>query len=154
MARYLDISNEFRSLAEAIGPERVRNVTLADIPRCTVEGLAFEMVGDQERFEQFEFLDSVGIAHLLFKKEMGLIGKTGLVEHASAEQLQQKVQGEAELSGDAEYYLTTRELKDSILRIKRSECKLCRYEERCPGAWEVYVKHHGWSEFESVGALR
>ena len=149
MARYGEISKTFKNLAEQIGPEGVRQVSLADVPRCAAEGLAFELIGDQEAFEQFEFLGSNGIAQLS-AEQLASIEGSGLNRHTSAEALRQKVEGEPALCADADYYLTTRELKDNILRVKQPACRECRLESRCPGVWKVYVDHYGWSELAPI----
>lgn len=144
MARYSDVAAEFRSLADGLNPEERRAVSLADIPACTVTGLALELVGDQEPFDQFEPSGSSGI---------GGLGTDALAQGAAGEAgctLVDRSTGQPDLEGDADYYLTSRELKDRLLRIKRPECDACRHAARCPGVWEAYVEHFGWSEFEPV----
>ena len=32
-------------------------------------------------------------------------------------------------------------------KIKRKECRLCRYDSVCEGVWKNYIKHYGWEEF-------
>jgi hypothetical protein len=50
----------------------------------------------------------------------------------------------------ADYYLTSRQLKDRLHRIKRPACRDCRHDARCPGLWQAYVEHFGWDEFEPL----
>lgn len=35
-------------------------------------------------------------------------------------------------------------------RIKREECKECKYYQSCEGIWKEYIKRRGWSEFVPV----
>jgi len=32
-------------------------------------------------------------------------------------------------------------------KMKRKECRLCRYDYVCEGVWKNYIKHYGWEEF-------
>jgi hypothetical protein len=56
----------------------------------------------------------------------------------------------ADLAADGRYYLTTRELKDGLLRVKRDLCTACRYDAACPGVWRTYVDRFGWEDFPPV----
>lgn len=36
------------------------------------------------------------------------------------------------------------------VKSKRSECRQCRYDERCPGVYTLYAHTRGWEEFQPV----
>jgi MoaA/NifB/PqqE/SkfB family radical SAM enzyme len=36
------------------------------------------------------------------------------------------------------------------LKSKRSQCRQCRYDERCPGVYTLYAHARGWEEFQPV----
>ena len=39
---------------------------------------------------------------------------------------------------------------DDAQRLKRAECKACRYDAVCEGVWGNYLKRYGWDEFIPV----
>ena len=45
---------------------------------------------------------------------------------------------------------TTRTHKEQVHRIKRAECRPCRYDPRCLGVGRKYVEQYGWDEMVPV----
>ncbi len=164
MPRYSAIAARFQALAAALTPAARRRVTLADIPRCTVRGLALEVVGDQERFDQFERQGSLGLAGVVHEDLQALsaampadadptprgapgrAGPAAGAAPAAAERLLVRSAG-ADLEADGRYYLTTRELKDDLLRLYLPTCAACAARPRCAGIWRVYAENYGTAEF-------
>jgi MoaA/NifB/PqqE/SkfB family radical SAM enzyme len=62
MPRYSEVAERLRTLTSGLSAEELLRISVADVPRCTVDGLPVEVLGDQERFDQFETLGSLGIA--------------------------------------------------------------------------------------------
>jgi cyclic pyranopterin phosphate synthase len=144
MARYRDVAAAFAALAQRLDAEQRRAVCLADIPACTAAGLAFALVGEQEPFDQFETTGSSGISGV--DTSALAAGRAG----AAGSELARRAAGRPALRADADYYLTSRQLKDRLHRIKRPACRDCRHDARCPGVWQAYVEHFGWDEFEPL----
>ncbi|MBM4373094.1 MAG: hypothetical protein FJ098_15675, partial [Deltaproteobacteria bacterium] len=148
MPRYRDVAGTFRALVAPLSVEARRRVSLADIPRCCVRGIPVEVVGEQERFQQFERTDSLGVSGIAHE-DLGARAAGDGPDRDAARRLLER-SAAADLAGDGRYYLTTRELKDGLLRTRRDLCSECRYDAVCPGVWTAYTEAWGWDEFEPV----
>ncbi len=151
MPTYRQIASKLHELAQRISAADRQRVTVADIPRCTALGLPFDIVGDQERFSQFEPSQSLGVEGLSME-DLRRMQAEGSNKMLQASLLDVVSEGEGCLEEDSEYYLTTRELKDGLMRTKRPLCSTCIHEPGCPGVWEGYTARYGWDEFISVQA--
>lgn len=40
---------------------------------------------------------------------------------------------------------------DGAERLKRDECRRCRYDSVCEGVWANYLRRYGWDEFIPAG---
>ncbi len=143
MPRYSDVVAEVAGLVRGLPREELVRIALADVPPCVTVELPEEVRAAQERFVQFEKSGSVGISDTDLERVAGSgadVPLARLVRRAGA----------AELSGDDAYYVTDRDSKDDILRIKRELCEDCAMSSACPGVWRGYVEAFGWSELVPV----
>jgi len=150
MPAYGDVVRRFRELVTTLPPAEVRRVCLMDVPACVTEGLPRSVRGEVELYEQFEHLGSTGHRGkevVLYDRDWELTGPP--VEDGDTTRLRQEIL-EADLAADGSFYLAKRSRKDAFARVKRAECRTCRYEAGCPGVWAVYAERRGWSEFVPV----
>lgn len=170
MPRYSEVSKVFQKLMEALDGDRRSKVALADIPLCTVAKEDRLLYFDQERFDQFEPKGSSGIDGISSedllrirhgrqegagesepdKQERVGAEELGKHERAGAEELFCRMSKGSLLHEGSRYYMTSRKLKDDLLRVHGDCCRGCVFLHRCPGVWAVYIEHHGWEEFGAV----
>ncbi|MDH5492751.1 MAG: radical SAM protein [Myxococcales bacterium] len=143
MPRYRDVAASAQRLLRGLDREALRRITLQDIPRCAVVELPPEVLHSQESFEQFETQGSIGIAD----SDMERMGEERAGEALRA--LRERA-SEVHLQGDGEYYVTGREIRDDVLRVKRPECERCALNQGCPGVWSGYVDVYGWDELQPI----
>lgn len=122
--KYTNIAAEFRRFLDEVGEERPM-AFLVDIPLCTTTEIPDFNRGYVERYLHYDAEEQVPLD----------VGKQP--ERAA------KGRGRG-------LVLITREDLDDAERVKREECRSCRYEPQCEGVWKNYLRRYGWEEFEAV----
>lgn len=130
---YPETAVQFRRFLAEVG-EPQPSAFLVDIPLCTTEGIPDFHRGYVEKHAHYD----------LAPEEADPKGREGpLLEGVDVEARAQKVEGRS-------LVLLNRSDLDEARRIKRDECRTCRYDQHCEGVWSNYVKRRGWGEFEPV----
>lgn len=145
MPDYATVAESMAGLLSKLSEQEKRNLSLIDIPRCAARNLPPNILGASEHYDQFEPTGSIGIGGLEVE---AILGRAEQGEPAACELLQ--AENQSQLHSDHEYYLTSRELKDQLLRSKGPQCDLCSYKHQCPGVWSVYAERKGWEEFRPI----
>lgn len=128
---YRDIADGFRKFLAGSG-EAQPMAFLVDIPLCTTEQIPDFHRGFVERHAHYDLaLDGAEAAG----------GR--LLEGVDQAAREQKVDGRS-------LVLLNRADLDEARRVKRDECRSCRYDRHCEGVWSNYARRRGWDEFQPV----
>lgn len=136
MPRYSDVKQVFETTISQLPMEILEKTRLLDIPFCVTESLPLIIRGHTERYSAFEMHGTCPVPSL-----EPMIATWKDMEGFKIEALTGKAK---------KYSLISKDFHESITRIKRDKCFICRYERTCPGVFETYIKHFGWGEFLPV----
>jgi sulfatase maturation enzyme AslB (radical SAM superfamily) len=142
MPRYAAVTAAFSELMRSVHKRDRDRLVLADIPRCTAQGLDGSLLRPQEPFEQYEATGSLGLVDV--QRDTMQSGDDPAAKRLLSESEQSSLQAEKD------YYLTRRELKDSLLCTKLDRCSRCVHVSACPGIWRAYLEKFGDEEFVPV----
>jgi cyclic pyranopterin phosphate synthase len=121
---YAEIAETFRRFLDDAGEARPM-AFLVDIPLCTTERIPDFNRGYVERYRHFDLDTQAALPETRKEDRAQTGGGKGLV-------------------------LVTRQDLDDAERVKRPECKTCKYDAQCEGVWKNYVKRYGWDEMVPV----
>ena len=145
MPRYSEVAAEFASFLKGFQAPP-RNVFLLDIPYCVTEGLGIpeHNRGFNERRAHYDKLpdspDYWPESDIQVKQENLVAGGAPkkVVLKKDAMELEELL------------FVHHRDDQDRQQRIKRPQCRDCRFEPICDGVWKAYVQRYGWDEFTPV----
>jgi MoaA/NifB/PqqE/SkfB family radical SAM enzyme len=126
--RYSEIASVAKAFLDEAGKHEERVMAfLVDIPLCTTEGLPDFNRGYVESYAHYEPPGS------------------GSHDHDLPAEL-----GETLASPGGDLVRIRRSDLDDAARVKRPECKRCKYDGVCEGVWANYLARYGWDELQPV----